>query len=156
MSEGMGEEGHLEPSEIRSPDFRRLEFPSDALSVKRFRILFPDRFDGNDDNIADGYASNDFFYPHSPDKPRHLVRLADMICDERIIADGAYKSCFVEQSPEMLIDEDREIVDDARKRLAESYLFFRLADSPETARLLIRQIEEGAESQARSRQQQHR
>ena len=135
MSTGADEEGQSERRNVLSPDFRRLEFPSDTLSVRRFRILFPQRFDNNDGNIADGYASNDFFYPHSPDKPRHLVRLADMICDERVIADALfYKSCFVEQSPEILADDDREVVESSRKRLEESYLFFKLADSPETAR----------------------
>lgn len=142
------------PDEIE-PDFRRLEFPSDALSVKRFRYLFPDHFDCHD-IISDGYSNNDFFFPKGVGKPDHLVRLTEMIQAERVVAAGAYSAGFRDRFPDLLSREDYRAVRQAQEELEAQYLFFRLADSPESARRLIRHIEEEAELQARGDRQKYR
>jgi hypothetical protein len=147
------EEG--ESPDAIEPDFRRLEFPSDALSVKRFRRLFPAHFDCQD-TISEAYTSNDFFYPADAGRPDHLVRLTEMIQAERIVAAGAYSECFLDRFPDLLDRGDYSTIRRAKEKLEEEYLFFKLADSPESARLLIRQIEEDAKSQVRGDQQKYR
>jgi hypothetical protein len=127
-------------------DFREASFPSDTLSVKRFRALFPRHFDCPE-SIADGYSKNDFFLPQNPNEPVHLVRLTELICDERIVASGAFYQCYVDRHPELLEEEDHKIIGEAKQRLEDNYQLFRLADSPETARLLIRQVEDEGTNQ---------
>ena len=127
-------------------DFRAASFPSDALSVKRFRALFPKHFDCPE-SIADGYSKNDFFLPQNACEPAHLVQLTELICDERIVASGGFKQCYVDRYPELLLEADREIIAEAKQRLEDNYQLFRLADSPETARLLIRQVEDEGRNQ---------
>ena len=131
-------------------DFRAASFPSDALSVKRLRAIFPTHFDGHG-LIVDGYTNNDFFFPSGPENPPHLMRFTELICDERVVAAGA----FYESHPDRKIalnDEERESIAHSKVRLVENLQFFKLADSPETARLLIRQIEEQGEQQGRAAQ----
>lgn len=131
-------------------DFRSASFPSDALSIKRFRVLFPSHFDCPE-SIADGYSKNDFFLPQNACEPAHLVQLTDLICDERIIASGAFNECYVDRYPDLLLEVDREIIAEAKQRLEDNYQFFKLADSPETARLLIRQVEDEGRNQGLNR-----
>ncbi len=156
MTDESNDKGQKKASTTIEPNFRGLEFPSDALSVKRLRYVFPEHFDGSDDTIADGYRSNDFFYPSGINKPVHLARLTDLICDERVIAAGAYSASFLDRYPGLLNDEAHEAIAGSRKRLEENYLFFKLADSPETARFLIRQIEQEAQNQALSARENNR
>ncbi len=80
----------------------------------------------------------------------HLHQLEDMVYNERLIAAAAYR---LNQYPQSLNDKEREFVADTREMLEEFYLHFKLADSPEAARFLIRQIEEDACSQGRNASQ---
>ena len=128
-------------------DFRSANFPSDSLSVKRFRTLFPAHFD-QPDTIGDGYASNDFFWPSGDGEPKHLAKLTKLICDERLVASGAFYRCYLDRYPELLNHEDLHWIEVSKRQLEDSYQQFRLADSPESARLLIRQVEEEGERQA--------
>lgn len=121
-------------------DFRIAEFPSDALSVRRLRKVFPNQFDGRG-RIGDNYANNNFFLPVALEAPDHLVKLTQVICDERTIASGAFYERFLHQSPELLDKEDREQIERSKERLEEHYQFFRLANNPQSARFLIEQVE---------------
>lgn len=131
-------------------DFRAAAFPSDALSIKRLRVIFPDHFDGPG-RIADGYEGNDFFYSGKAEQPDHLFRLNDLICDERIVASGGFYESYSQYRLELLDAEDRESIALAKARLEENYLFFKLADSPAAARLLIQQVEEEGNEQGRTK-----
>ena len=127
-------------------DCRRATFPSDALSVKRLRAIFPKSFD-QPDTIANGYTKCNFFFPYDAEEPDHLVRISELLSDERTIAGGAY---LRSRDPTVLNTEDEQVITRSLERLEGNLQFFKLADSPETARLLIRQVEEQGERQARS------
>jgi hypothetical protein len=129
-------------------DFRAASFPSDALSVKRFRTMFPTHFDGHG-LIVDGFTNNDFFFPQGPEDPPHLLKLTQLVCDERVVAAGAFYATLGNKELE-LTDEERESIARSKARLEKNLEFFKLADSLETARLLIRQIEEQGEQQGRA------
>jgi hypothetical protein len=135
-------------SDYREFDCNFASFPSDSLSIKRLRALFPKEFDPP--VRFDGSTGSDFFYPLDTEEPEQLVWLTEMLCDERIVAGSAYCKCFLDRHPELINDEDLVTIDHCRRRLEDNYQFFKLADSPETARLLIRQVEEEGEKQARS------
>jgi hypothetical protein len=130
-------------------NFRTARFPSDVLSVGRLRKLFPDNFD-RAGPLTDGYG--DFFYPQAAGKPEHLERLNDLISAERVVADGAYYRGCESVPDEILGDEDRWCIDKARRELEDFYQYFRLADGPEAARLLILQVEDEGAAQARQAQ----
>jgi hypothetical protein len=144
------EQSHPVPLEM---DFRVASFPSDSLSVKRLRLIFPKHFDGQG-LIVDGFANNDFFFPSAAEKPDHLMRLTELICDERVVAAGAFcETRYGERRgyrEESQVAEERECIVQSKRRLEENLQRFKLADSPETARMLIRQIEEQGEQQARA------
>lgn len=123
---------------------KNASFPSDHLSIKRLRTVFPDSFD-KPDSIVNGYTACDFFYPAETEKPAHLMRLTDLLCDERTIAGGAFRSARYGVDLE---GEEKENVAESRTRLEAGYQFFKLADSPETARLLIQQVEEEGKREA--------
>jgi hypothetical protein len=140
-------ENRKRTSWIPEMDFRAVSFPSDAVSVKRLRSIFTKHFDGRG-LIVDGYTNNDFFFPSAPEKPSHLMRLTELICDERVVAAGTFYQTLGNEQIE-LNHEEREVIEDSKGRLEKNLQFFKLADSPETARLLIRQIEEQGAQQAR-------
>lgn len=141
-----------EPSErLPEMNFRIADFPSDALSIKRFRKIFPQHFDGPD-RIADGYSNNNFFFPSDTEKPEHLMWLTELICAERTVAAGAFYRICMKFDPSyqgVLIDEDEAVLAENKERLEKHYQRLKLADSPEAARLLIRQVESEGENQAR-------
>lgn len=147
MSDEIGDRADCESSSRLEMDFRSASFPSDALSVARLRKVFPQHFDGSD-TIADGYSNNDFFFPESTEQPHHLMRLTQLICDERVVASGGYYRSFKDKYPEVYEHDDVECIEHSKRRLEDNYQFFKLADSPETARLLIQQVEEEGEQQA--------
>ena len=131
-------------------DLEIIEYPSDALSVKRLRETFhPEFFDrGTITNGWNCYGS--FFHPLGDEDPLHLVQLHNLLSAERAVADYAYLNVLYPYPSETCDDEIREYDLEARKHLEELYVDFRLADSPETARLLIRHIEEQGEQQAKA------
>ena len=132
-------------SESPDIDFRTASFPSDVLSVKRFRTLFPDAFD-LPGMLTDGYGS--FFLPVDAEQPEHLVQLTRLISSERVAAAGAFHRTYGHPPDAQLTEEELWCIDTAKKELEGLYQFFKLADSPETARLLIQQVEEEGERQA--------
>jgi hypothetical protein len=131
-------------------DLEIIEYPSDALSVKRLRETFhPDFFDRG--TITDGWDSyGSFFFPLGHEKPLHLVQLHNLLSAERAVAEYAYLSVLDPFPSETCDDEIREYDLEARKHLEELYVDFGLADSPETARLLIRHVEEQGAQQAKA------
>jgi hypothetical protein len=135
---------------LLSIDFGVVEFPSDSLSVKRLRQIFPELFE--EGLLKDGYGR--FFFPLDHENPPHLVRLHDLLSAERVLADYAFYNAITPYPSETLDEECHWCADEARKELEQLYQDFKLADSPETARLLIRHVEEqGAQQgkQAKSR-----
>lgn len=134
-------------------DCRLAEFPSDALSVKRLRKIFPQHFD-QPDTLHENFTSNDFFFPADVESPDHLVKLTDLICYERAVAAGAFfQALSNKDAGYTLNEEEQELIDRDKISLLDHYQFFKLADSPETARLLIRQCEEQGEHQAKAVQE---
>jgi len=60
--------------------------------------------------------------------------------------------CHVARFPEVLNEEDRDAIAESQRRLEDAYQLFKLADSPEVARLLVRQVkEEGTRQASRGR-----
>jgi len=116
-----------------------IEFPSDSLTVKRLRTLFPDRFD-NGSSLSSGFS--DFFNPGGVAEAVHLVKLNDIISFERTLADYAFYNAIDPYPSETLNEDCRRDMNEAKSELETLYQQFKLADSPETARLLILQIEE--------------
>jgi hypothetical protein len=79
--------------------------------------------------------------------------LTEVLADERTIASGAFFRTYQEHEGEMLNDEDEWCRAESKTRLEENYQHFKLADSPDTARMLIRQCELEGENQARQLKQ---
>lgn len=123
--------------------FSQIEFPSDTLSIKRLRAVFPNRFDSGVGNLTDGY--DNFFFPLDHERPSQLVQLGVLISQERVLAEYAFYNSIDPYPSETLDDECRWCADKARAELEQLYQDFKLADSPETARLLTRHVEEQGE-----------
>jgi len=131
-------------------DLGTIEFPSDALSVKRLRETFPPEFFDHG-NISDGWNSyGSFFLPIGTNDPLHLVQLHNLLSAERAVAEYAYLNALDPYPSETCDEEIHEYDIEARMHLEELYVDFRLADSPETARLLIRHIEEQGAQQGKA------
>jgi hypothetical protein len=134
---------HLERKLLRI-DFGALDFPSDALSVKRLRHIFPELFE--EGSLTGGYGG--FFFPLGHERPPYLVLLNNLLSAERTLADYAFYNALDPYPSETLDEECHWCAEKARSRLQQLYLDFKLADSPETARLLIRHVEEQGTEQA--------
>ncbi|VTR93413.1 unnamed protein product [Gemmata massiliana] len=138
---------HESPTTLESRqskiDFAAVEFPSDVLSVKRLRTIFPELFEQG--RLKDGFGH--FFYPIGGENPGHLVRLNDLLSAERMVAEYTFVRALETNPNEILDAECHECADLARKELEPLYQEFKLADSPETARLLIRHVAEQGEQQ---------
>lgn len=158
MSAGSEKPNHSRPSEDLEMDFRSAEFPSDAISIKRLRVAFRNHFD-RPGPLIDGYCDNDFFYPFdSEKKTEHLRRLTNLLGDERTVASAAFYEQYLKLHPGSLSFDDDElrVIEGSRRRLETDYQYFKLADSPESARLMIRQVEEEGEKQASQSQTRRR
>jgi hypothetical protein len=129
-----------ENPDIKLLDAGGIEYPSDSLSIKRLRTMFPRWFAHG--RIEDGFGS--FFYPMDTEQPEHLVRLNDLLSDERTVAGYAYRNTIDPYPGEWLDEESQGCMIQAKSQLELAYQQFKLADSPETARMLIRHIEEQA------------
>ena len=134
-------------------NWSELDFPSDHLSVKRLRTIFPELFD---DGSALSAGASTFFEPSNDEFSAHLQRLNDLISYERTIADYAFYNAIDPYPSKTLDDRCKSEAEEAKQMLEPLYLEFRLADSPESARLLIRHIEEqgakqGAQIKTRAR-----
>jgi hypothetical protein len=130
------------PRRIRFPE---IEFPSDALSVKRLRTIFPEEFDTGVGSLTDGYVN--LFFPLDHEEPAQLVQLSEMISQERVLAEYSFYRALETHPDEILDTECHECADAARKELERSYQQFKLADSPEVARLLIQHVEDEGRQQ---------
>jgi hypothetical protein len=130
-------------------DLGAIEFPSDALTIKRLRQSFPYFFDVG--MLSDGWNNyGSFFLPLGDENPRHLLQLNNLLSAERAVAEYAYLNALDPYPSETCDEEIHEYNVEARMHLAELYVDFRLADSPETARLLIRHIEEQGAQQGKA------
>ncbi len=118
-------------------DLRKVEFPSDALSIKRLRQLFPEDFD-RDEPWEDGSCV--FFSPGSPRCDQQLEQLNTLLMLERIVVQAAF---YLQLGGAESFDPiELKNINDYKHDLEQHYQNFKLADSPETARLLIQQVEE--------------
>lgn len=153
MAQGRDGEETSTPDDFQVMDFRVADFPSDALSVKRLRAVFPERFGRCDGALRDGYPECDFFAPGT-DRivSEHQLRLTELLGNERVVAAGSYFRRFLAQIPDVLDEEEWEVVALAERQLEEGYQYFKLADSPETARFLIEQVKAEGVAQAQARQ----
>ena len=121
-------------------DFRLAEFPSDSLSIKRLRQSFPEQFDAGGQEID--RRPSPFFFPRGLEKPEHLVFLTDLISDERLVAVAAFFREYERiHKVEMIFEEDHETIAIGKASLEQQYQYFKLADSPQTARMLIGLVE---------------
>ncbi len=126
-----------------------IDFPSDYLSVKRLRTMFEEMFDNGSD-LTGGFSY--FFDPagvglQGDDEPAHLVQLNNLIYDERHLADYAFYNA-IDPYPSITLNEQCKMdAEEYRRELEQLYQRFKLADSPETAKLLVRQVEEQAAKQ---------
>ncbi len=77
------------------------------------------------------------------------MRLSDLLSAERIVADYTFYNALDSYASETLDEERRRCADEARRKLWQIYLDFKRADSPESARLLIRQVEEQGAKQGK-------
>ena len=136
---GETQESRNSPNQTNRIKLADIEFPSDALSVKRFRVLYPELFDEKS-TLNDGYSA---FFEGDPHHV-HLRVLTDLIDYERTLADYAFYSAC---SPESLDGSCHEEARKGKEVLEQLYQQLKLADSPETARLLIRGIEEQGAAQ---------
>jgi hypothetical protein len=132
----------------RCIDCEVIEFPSDALSVKRLRQIYPRLFDSGmlTDNLYGG-----FFVPLGDEDPPHLMQLHELLSAERVLAEYAFCNAIDPYPSETLDEELHGYAVAAREQLEQLYQQFRLADSPATARLLVRQVEEEGARQADGR-----
>lgn len=132
------------PEGSASLDLRKVEFPSDALSIKRLRQLFPQDFD-RDEPWEDGSCV--FFSPGSPRCDQQLEQLNTLLMLERIVVQAAF---HLQRGKEESFDPNQlKDIKDYKQRLEHHYQEFKLADSPETARLLVQEVEDEGIRQAR-------
>jgi hypothetical protein len=133
-------------------DLSRIEFPSDALSIQRLRVIAPGDFDVVTDPEPIEIA-NLFFGRSYWSEEGWLHDLNELLGFERVVAQEVFHRTRGDHVPFGEDDETREIIrrrylEPARPALEQLYLRFRLADSPETARYLVVLIEQQAAAQA--------
>lgn len=118
-------------------DFKRIEFPSDKLTVKMIRDAWPAAFDVE---TSSGYAPRRPYVRHSLD---YVLEPLDV---ERMVAERAFKAALGKsfQHNDPLYDRD-ELVG----FVTGHYVKFKLARGKHEATEMIRGIEGQAEAQAR-------
>lgn len=125
-----------------------LEFPSDRLTLGTLRRRFPQAFDRPPADAGHGMP---FFFDRSGNGPGHTVRerLFDMMESERQLAFTA----LVEAQGSTRTDPDAMPPEEDRAVLIKRYQEFGLAEGPEHAKQLIRNLESAAAAldQGRSR-----
>lgn len=123
-----------------TPDWPTIDFPSDHLSVKRFRTIFPKFFDEGG-ALSDGVST--FFKPSNDRHPSHLEQLNDLINYERTVVEYGFYTAL-----NSIDDRSDAACKEAKEKLEPLYLEFKLANSPENARLLIQHLHEQGTQQA--------
>jgi hypothetical protein len=142
-----------QPEEDYPPkiDFELVQFPSDSLSIKRLRTMFPGRF--SEGKLGNGFGH--FFYPMDYERPPHLVRLNQLLSAERTMASYAFYMALENYPGEFLREEHDRSAATARREMEEYYQEFKLADSPAIAKLLIQHVEEEGQRQGENLQSGH-
>jgi hypothetical protein len=102
-----------------------------------------------DDGSSLSSGVSTFFEPSNDKYSSPLAQLNDLINYERTVADYAFYN-FIDPYPSPTLDEGCHLeTKEAKQKLASLYLEFRLADSPEAARLLIQHLEEQGAQQGK-------
>jgi hypothetical protein len=130
------------PIEDAEPNLDNIDYPSDALTLKRLRTTFPVLF----------HRKSLFEWPHdwlSSDADLEIwksrVRLTDLIHAEHIVVGFSFGDAI---KPHPRPGSSHTECEWACQLLELKYQEFRLADSPETARFLIQKLEKQGRDQA--------
>jgi hypothetical protein len=115
-------------------DLTRFDFPTDKLTVKDLRRLFPGRLDHRDVSPDDPFKDDSVY-----------EKLAALIAEERGIATHVYDQARGRVSEFGLRGDDLK---EAIKELGVEYLKFGLASGPAQAREFARSVERQALRQA--------
>ena len=106
-------------------DLTKLDFPTDALTVKQLRQLFPKSFD------------------HTNQQEK-LPRIPPLLADERGVAEFAFAEALGRLSPDAQADHYN-----CKQELVKDYVRYGMATGPQQARQLIRDLEAAAAELAR-------
>lgn len=117
-------------------DFTKMEFPSDGMTIKAIRRLWPEAVDTGD--------AVDLF--SRPVGGRAGELLFSMLTMERGLAEATFGLEFGREPDIDYADHDVQVL---AEDLSELYIRFGIADGPQTAKELIRSIESQATAQAR-------
>jgi len=115
-------------------DLTKISFPTDRLSIKDLRNLFPEKFDMVDGRVQfSGFGRVGDDLEATLQLERHVAR---SVFDAAM---GRASSIFMASDPL-----------DAKEMLAQSFIEYRLASGPHHAEQLVRNIEEQAVDQAKA------
>jgi hypothetical protein len=127
-------------AETPSIDLTKIDFPSDGLTIKTLRRLYPQHIDSEPEACANLFKDG---FKDGAELPGG--KLLTMLDAERFVADAAFvKACGVQCEPVYLEDAARSAA-----HAAELYLHYGLASGPQHAQQLVRGIESQAAEQAR-------
>jgi hypothetical protein len=117
-------------------DLDKLDYPSDGITIKHLRHLFPQEFRGDQTEFSAPY----FLEPS--DKGQLLNFLLDF---ERLLASYAFDRALGRTVKEGTFTRR----DDLWEHLEELYTTFHIAQGPQHARQMLRDLETAAAEQAR-------
>ncbi len=123
-------------------DFTTIEFPSDKITVKMIRQVWPDAVDVERVQST-SRAPHRRFVRHSLD----AVLGEGVIDPERQLAERAFKVALGQAVKDQIFQGRDDLIDS----LASAYLDYGLARGEHEAAALVRRIEAQAEAQARQR-----
>jgi hypothetical protein len=115
-------------------DLTKFDFPTDKLTVKDLRRLYPGRLDNRSVTSIDQFREGSVY-----------EKLAALISEERILAIDIYDQASGKKRPFGLRGADLK---DALEELAEVYIRFGLASGPAQAEQLARSVKSQALRQA--------
>jgi hypothetical protein len=125
-------------------DYTSISFPSDKLTIRDLRLLYPHYFD------VEGSAIRDFLAANAGQGKLNSVDddwLASMLDSERWLARHSYDKS--RGAPVSRLEEIGDSRDKCASELSTYYVHFGLASGPTHADQLIRQFEAAAAAQAR-------
>lgn len=130
--------------DLPPPDFSAIDFPSDTLSFKTLRRLYPEHFDTTDTGMLMALLKETNGNP--------ILHIIDMIHTERELAELVYH--HTDKTPGKYGKEARKWAKEEirlmKKMLTERYTRFEIASGPFAAAELITSITSQAAEQARS------
>jgi hypothetical protein len=115
-------------------DLSKFDFPTDKLTIKDLRRLYPGRLDNRDVSMLEDCREGSVY-----------EKMAELISEERIIAIDIYDQARGKKRPFGLRGKDLK---DALEELAEDYIKFDLASGPTHAKELARSVKSQALRQA--------